>query len=111
MATRFSKRFIFTNNDPLYQQKMFDKGVKSFKQYNTAEMMYPTAEKIQRLERVLHVWKQGDSFEKLAFQYYQDSTYWWLIAFFNKTPTEQHVSVGDNIHIPIPLYEILNIIG
>ncbi len=108
MATRFNKRTIIFNQDPLYQQRLFDNSLKGIRQYNSANLKYPTSEQIQKMERVAHVWKQGDSFEKLAFQYYGDSTYWWIIAFFNKKPTEQHLAVGDNIYIPLPLYEILS---
>ncbi len=111
MVSRLNKRKLFFNEDPLYYQKMFDKGVRNFKQYDTANIKYPTAQEMQNMEKILHIWKQGDSYEKLAFEYYKDSTYWWIIAQFNQKPTEQHVTVGDNIYIPLPLYEILSIIG
>ena len=55
-----------------------------------------------------HIWKEGDRFFKLAHQYYGDSTMWWVIAWFNRTPTEAHVSLGDTIYIPRPLDLVLD---
>jgi len=36
---------------------------------------------------------------------------WWVIAWFNKLPTESHIKLGDVIYIPMPLNEILKIYG
>lgn len=33
---------------------------------------------------VLHKVVSGDSLDKLALKYYNNPTYWWAIAFFNK---------------------------
>jgi len=51
----------------------------------------------------------GDRYFKLAHRFYGDSKLWWVIAWFNKKPTESHVDVGDLILIPTDLYQILNI--
>ena len=111
MASRFLNRKIITNDNFLYYQKMFDKGVRNFKQYESATLEYPTANEITNLQIVSHIWKQGDSYEKLAFKYYQDSAYWWIIAHYNEKPTEQHVSIGESIEIPLPLFLILDFLG
>ena len=112
MATsRYTGRTIFNNKDELYHQKMLDKGTTSFVQYETPTLTYPTTQEIQGLQTITHIWKQGDSFEKLAFTYYKDPNYWWVIPRFNQKPTEQHFSVGDNVYIALPLYEILTALG
>lgn len=112
MATsRYVSRNIITNNNDLYKQKLFDKGTSKFLQYDTAKLVYPSDVELSRLQTLTHIWKQGDSFEKLANIHYKDSDYWWILAFINQKPTEQHLSVGDTVYIPLPLYEILNLIG
>jgi nucleoid-associated protein YgaU len=112
MATsRYTSRNIIKNNDELYKQKLFDKGTTSFQQYDTAKLTFPSDEELSRLQILTHIWKQGDSFEKLANVHYKDSNYWWVIAFINQKPTEQHFSVGDTVFIPLPLYELLSLIG
>ena len=47
-----------------------------------------------------HIWNTGDRFSKLAAEHYGDPTLWWVIAYFNKKPTDGHVKVGDQILIP-----------
>ena len=108
---KFSNRKTIINNNLLYKQKMFNKGVSSFAQYETKTLVYPTVEQIRTFTTISHIWKQGDSLEKLAFKYYQNNSYWWLIAQFNEKPTEQHFQVGDNVNIPTPLAAVLNAMG
>jgi hypothetical protein len=38
-------------------------------------------------------------------------TYWWVIAQYNKKPTESQLSPGDIVYIPIPLEKILGYYG
>ena len=109
-TSRYSNRKIIINNNSLYQQKMLDKAVMNFTQYDTAKLYYISSEDIRDLERITHIWKQGDSFEKISNKYYDDPNYWWVIAYFNQTPTEQHIVVGQSIYVPLPLYEILSLI-
>ena len=57
-----------------------------------------------------HVWKVGDRFYKLAAEHYGDARLWWIIAFFNKKPTDGHAKIGDIIYIPSfwePIYDAL----
>lgn len=108
---RTLKRDIIKNDNPLYNNKFLEKGVKNIRQLETPTLYYPTAEELTSIVFVNHIWKQGDSFEKLASQYYSDPTYWWIIAFINKKPTEQHFAIGDTISIPTPLTSILSTIG
>jgi nucleoid-associated protein YgaU len=58
-----------------------------------------------------HIWSSGDRFYKLAHSAYGDSKYWWVIAWYNKTPTEAHVQIGDILYIPLPLERILSLYG
>ena len=54
-----------------------------------------------------YIWGVGDRYFKLAHRFYGDSKLWWVIAWFNKKPTESHVDVGDLILIPTDLDQIL----
>ena len=53
----------------------------------------------------------GDRYYKLAASFYGDARYWWIIAWFNKKPTESHIKVGDIIRIPTSLGDILAAMG
>jgi len=59
-----------------------------------------------QLREVDHVWKLGDRFYKLAHKYYSNAEMWWVIAWYNQTPTESHVSPGQLIQIPLPLDKV-----
>lgn len=57
-----------------------------------------------------HVWGIGDRFYKIAAEHYGDPRLWWVIAFFNKKPTDGHVTIGDVIYIPKywqPIYDAI----
>ena len=58
----------------------------TIRHYPTLEID-PTFDK-STVEYVDHIWKSGDKFYKLSNQYYGDTNMWWVIAWFNNTPTE-----------------------
>ncbi len=101
-------RQIANNVAEAYRQlrKSRDKEFKLI-QYRTPTMDYPTMSERADIEVARHTWKVGDRYYKLAYDYYGQSTYWWVIALFNKKPTEGHVKIGDTIFIPQPLDRVL----
>jgi hypothetical protein len=109
MASRYSNRIILRNNNALYQKFIKERNLNFMRQYNTAIFRYPNAAQITSLNRVPHVWSSGDRLYKLAGKYYSSPTYWWVIAWFNKTPTEAHLRLGDVVNIPLPLESILEL--
>jgi hypothetical protein len=36
---------------------------------------------------------------------------WWVIAWFNRMPTESHVELGEIVVVPLPLAKILDYLG
>ncbi len=110
MPTRYDYRRIFYNQEPLYDNLFEERHVKGIRHYNTATMRYPTTAEIARMTRKSHVWKTGDKFYKLALENYGSTEYWWVIAFFNRKPTEASLEMGDVIYIPLPLEEILSVL-
>jgi len=115
MATsRYSKLLPVNNVDEGYKKLYLYSRVNNnniIRQYPTLNLKYPTSEQIQSYTIQTETWSLGDRFYKLANQYYGDSQYWWLIAFFNKTPTEQHLQLGDVVQIPLPLNVVLSDLG
>lgn len=53
---------------------------------------------------------QGDRFDSLASQYYQDESLWWVISIANNTLFQNSLIIPEGIQIRIPsnLPEILN---
>ena len=111
--SRYQELLIIQNQDPDYKKQFKDKfeGRSAFPQLETQNLKYPSLEKIKKLTYANHIWKLGDRYYKLAHHYYGDSKYWWVIAQFNKKPTEQHVNLGDLVKVPLPLNDILDAYG
>ena len=108
---RLRDRKIFLNNKELYSEHLKNRNVASIKHYGTPKMKHAAAYQLKNLSLVRHTWKIGDRFYKLASEYYNDPTFWWAIAWFNRTPTESHVKIGDMIFIPTPVSEVLKVYG
>lgn len=104
---RYTDKGVLQNSEEIYEETLEDRGVPYIRHYGTANLKHPTPAQRATLERIGHVWKVGDRFYKLAHKHYGDARYWWVIAWYNKKPTESHLATGDTIKIPLPLYKVL----
>jgi len=105
--SRYDDRIIMLNDNDMYQEMAEQRGINYFRQYNTAEFTYPTAQQIATLTIVSRVWHTGDSFNKLADRHYGRFTLGRVIALFNKKRSEFDVKPGEIIRIPFPLDRVL----
>ena len=111
MTNRYDARQIFTNTDEKYEDKFEKRNTRSIQQYTTANLRHPTSKEISNLNTANVIWKEGDRFWKLASKFYNDPKMWWVIAWFNRTPTESHVKLGEIVVVPLPLAKILDYLG
>ena len=109
MPTRYDTRRIFFNQEPLYDKLFEERHIKGVRHYSTPTLRYPTATELADVTRKRHIWKVGDRFFKLAIHYYGSAQYWWVIALFNKTPTEADLTTGETVFVPLPLENILRL--
>ena len=108
---RLSNREIFKNMNILYDEKFKQKDLQRINQLDTAHIIFPSNESLASLSYDTRVWQVGDRLHKIAYQTYGDSRYWWVIAQFNKKPTDHHFKVGDIFYVPLNLEEALNSFG
>jgi hypothetical protein len=111
--SRYKNLHIIGNSDADYRKKFstrYDER-NSLQHYETQVLEYPTFDDIRQMETANHMWSLGDRYYKLANAHYGSPKYWWVIAWFNKKPTEQHVNLGDVIKIPLPLRDALEVFG
>lgn len=87
------------------------RGATLINQYDTPKFRFPDQNSMAKFSSIQHVWSLGDRYYKLASEYYSDPSLWWVIAFYNKKPTEFHVSLGETIYIPTPLETVLFYMG
>ncbi len=107
MLDRNEKRDILLNDHPLYRKKLEDKGLKYFRYYSTMKIPTITSAELADLTIIDYIYKTGDSLRKIAHNYYGDVRYWWVLATFNKKPIDNLIKVGDIIHVPMPLAEVM----
>mgnify|MGYP003116665320 FL=1 len=103
--SRYFRRSTFINNNPEYRKKFFqnERGVSQIEQYNTPVFTYPSVDVMQGTLNIEPVrWGATTKLYNLADEYYGDVNLWWVIAWFNRKPTDGHYSIGDIVYIPMP---------
>jgi nucleoid-associated protein YgaU len=109
--SRYSNRRVLRNNHEIYQSYFDERGIKQFIQYNSPNLSFPTKEQIATFTTKTHLVNNSDRLSTLAFDYYEDATLWWVIAWFNKKPGDFAIRPGDVLYIPFPLEHILATFG
>ena len=87
------------------------RGVKRLDYYASPKFAKVTERMIKDSEYVVRTWSNGDRFYKLASEFYGDPELWWIIAFFNKKPTDGHVLIGEKILIPTSMEQIYDAVA
>jgi len=109
--SRYKSTLTKRNTSDLYKKQRKERGLpNALVQYETTRLPNVTVEDIKTLNNVAHIWKVGDRLFKLADQYYDDPQLWWIIAWYNKKPTEAHFNVGDLVQIPLPLERVYSLL-
>ena len=109
--SRYSKTKKINNGAWEYRDILQRRGRDEIRQYSFEKFKALKLKDVPNLTITNYRWGSSDRFYKLADQYYGDSTYWWIIAYFNNTPLESDVRMGQKILIPTPLEMILKAMG
>ncbi len=108
---RYMNQKVFENKVESYKRYLKSRGLQQIHQFNTPKFKYPSDNDAKNISTINHIWSGGDRYFKLAYKYYGDPEFWWVIAFYNQKPTEFHLNFGDVVYIPTPLETILFNIG
>tara|TARA_B100001248_G_C27382366_1_gene457705 strand:- start:1823 stop:2179 length:357 start_codon:yes stop_codon:yes gene_type:complete len=100
MTSRYGLRRTRANENPLYKRMMQDRGIKKINHYRSPRFAILSDEFVSNIDYQVVYWSSTSKFWKLASEYYGDPTLWWVVAYFNKMPTDFHPKVGDLIYIP-----------
>ena len=109
MGIRYNSRSVIDNEEEVYQKLIEDRGQKKIRQFSSPTLNYITPEQRGSLINETHIWNVGDRYWKLATQYYNDPSLWWMIAWYNRKPTEAFLELGDQVIIPLSLEKVLKI--
>ena len=108
---RYKMSRIIANEHDFYEFLREKRHVKRIRHNSTAVLKNPTVAERASVASTTHVWAYGDRYYKLAYKYYGNQDYWWVIAWWNGRPTEANVSNGNVISIPISLDDALRVLG
>ena len=108
--TRYKNKITAINENEQYEKLFEKRGINSIEQYRTPEYEFVEEDVLRSIDVYQHIWVQGDSYWALASRFYERPEYWWVIASFNRKPTESHVKIGDVIQIPADLYSALRVV-
>jgi hypothetical protein len=103
MPGRYRNAYFFKNANPLYENVLEDRGLRSIQQYGTQTFNPLTAAEFESLVIEEIFWQPGDRLEKIASRVYGNASYWWVLARFNQKPTDAHWRTGDVVKVPYPL--------
>lgn len=108
---RYDRRKTFINSSENFDDQFRIRSVQSIKQYVTPKLKYPTVQEMEKINILTETWKLGDRLYKYADKHYGDPSMWWVIAWFNKKPTENDFEIGEEVLIPYPLERIFKYFG
>lgn len=109
--SRYRKQKIIINNRSAYAELIIKRGVRKIEHFSFDKFKELKMMDLPGVSYEVHTWERSDRFYKLASRYYGDTQYWWVIAFFNNTPLETDVKLGQKIVIPIPLETVIEALG
>tara|TARA_R100001082_G_C4253582_1_gene112485 strand:+ start:242 stop:574 length:333 start_codon:yes stop_codon:yes gene_type:complete len=108
--SRYDTRESVFNEDKLYKKLLKERGNKRIEQYSTPTHYSPDPELIASIETITYRWRKNDTFWKISSRFYGDPKHWWVIAGFNRAPTEAHLKVGNIIRIPTSLAKAFEVL-
>jgi len=109
--SRYKNTTVKINDSELYKKLRKERGIPGgLTQYNLTRLPKLTVTDVETITSIGHVWTTGDRLFKLADKHYGDPKLWWIIAWYNNKPTEDHLSVGDLIQIPLPLDRVYGLL-
>jgi len=110
--SRYSKQRPWNNRKQAYDWLREGRhSPRSIRQYPTMVLRNPSVRDRALVETVTHIWSYSDRYYKLAYTYYGDARYWWVIAWWNALPTEAEVATGQVIEIPVNIQDGLRALG
>ena len=107
--SRYDRRITAFNRSEQYHEVFENRGVLSIEQFRTPFLDYDE-ETLNEVATIKYVWRYGDLYWKLSSRFFGDPQYWWVIATFNRAPTEAHVKIGQTIKIPADLSSALRVL-
>ena len=105
------RKGVSISREDRFKQVKERRGLDSIGIYGTPVFNPITAKHLEGLAYESYTWSRGDRFYKVAYEFYGDAGYWWIIPMFNNLPTEHHIALGQEIFIPENVSLVSSILG
>ena len=99
---------LIENKEEIYEEFFEERGINKIVHYKTPRWTPLDSKARQQFSSIKHSWKLGDSWWRLANQYYEDPKLWWVLAWYNQMPTEAGIKQGQIIYVPQPINSVLS---
>lgn len=100
-----------TLSNEFYTNYLYERGVPKINFLSLTKLKNLTDDQKRLLNIQEHVWSSTDSYYKLSSVYYGNPNFWWIIAYYNKKPTESSIKLGTVLYIPQPIGLILSLLS
>jgi hypothetical protein len=111
MPIRYNKRSVLNDTRPINRKRIVERNSNSVTYYSADSLKHPTQEDYNRVGSRPVIWDHTTRLTKLSNQYFGSFEYWWVIAWWNKKPTDAHFNIGDVVYIPNNLTLALEALG
>ena len=108
---RHRKYETIETNEDYYSHLLKKRNVKNIEHYATPILSNPYVSDRANTQTIPHIWSYGNRLYNLAYQYYGDQRYWWVIAWWNGYAIEAEIPLGTLLQIPINIEEALTALG
>ena len=108
--SRYKDSRIAVNNNEMYFDLFEERGVKKITQFRSFSFKKVPQEVLDSIQTENYIWKYGDTYWSLASKYYADSKMWWIIASYNRKPSEALLKIGDTIKIALSIAEVMRVL-
>ena len=110
MPNRYTKSTVVINRSENYQDVFDNKNLSSIKQYLTYDFRKLRDIDKYNFSYISHKIEPYERLENIAYRYYGDTQYWWIICYTNKISNPLQLTIGQPIRIYLPLENILELL-
>ena len=86
--SRYGLRDTRENKEKRYKSFFKERGVGTIKHFTATKFYSLKSEEMAKISVEPFIWRLGSRFYKLADEAYGDPSLWWVIAYYNKKPTD-----------------------
>jgi len=100
---QYKRKYSTILKNDIYFDLFENRGVKYLKIRKTKT--FDNLEDLQiEIHEEFYSWSATDNLRRLASEFYDDPSVWWVIGLVNQKPTDAHWKIGDKVIIPIDPY-------